>query len=232
MSLPTINNIEFFTEIPSSKKEIKYRPFTVREQKSLLVAKLSDNQKDIINAVLNTIKDCVLDDINVEELANFDAEFLFLKIRGKSMGEDIPFQLRHGDCKPTELSLNVDDVKVFFPEKIKTKFMINDKYGVVVKYPSFKDLELLNSTNNVEDNLRFLAANLVMVYDSEKVYDNFNREDAYNFILSLTTEQLDKVNEFFVDLPVLKHIVKFKCADCGEETETELRGLSDFFSLG
>ena len=110
--------------------------------------------------------------------------------------------------------------------------MINDTYGVVVKYPSFKDLELLNSNNNVEDNLRFLAANLVMVYDSEKVYDNFNREDAYNFILSLTTEQLDKVNEFFVDLPVLKHTVKFKCADCGEETETELRGLSDFFSLG
>lgn len=232
MSLPAINNIEFFTEIPSTKQEVKYRPFTVREQKSLLVAKVSENKKDIVNSVLNVIKDCVLTDIETEKLASFDAEFLFLKIRGKSMGEDIPFKMRHKDCIPTEMTLNVDEVNVSFPENQESKFMINDTYGVVVKYPSFKDLEMLEGTNDVEQNLKFLAANLTMVYDKDKVYDNFSQQEAYDFILSLTTSQLDKVNEFFMNLPVLKHTVEYKCAGCGEIVKEELRGLNDFFSLG
>ena len=232
MSLPAINNIEFFTEIPSTKQEVKYRPFTVREQKALLVAKMSESKKDVINSVLNVIRDCVLTDIDTDSLANFDAEFLFLKIRGKSMGEDIPFKLKHKDCIPTEVTLNVDDVNISFPENQESKFMINETYGVVLKYPSFKDLELLEGTTDVEKNLNFLAANLKMVYDEKTVYDNFSQKEAYDFILSLTTSQLDKINDFFSNLPVMKHTIEYKCAGCGEIVKEELRGQTDIFSLG
>ena len=113
-----------------------------------------------------------------------------------------------------------------------SKFMINETYGVVLKYPSFKDLELLEGTTDVEKNLNFLAANLKMVYDEKTVYDNFSQKEAYDFILSLTTSQLDKINDFFSNLPVMKHTIEYKCAGCGETVKEELRGLSDFFSLG
>ena len=113
MSLPKMNNIEFFTEVPSTKKEIRFRPFTIKEQKALLIARESADKKSILNSVVTIIKDCVLDDIDVSKLAGFDIEFLFLQIRGQSIGDVIPLKLKPDcfeECKNVvDLRLGLDD---------------------------------------------------------------------------------------------------------------------------
>lgn len=237
MALPKLNNIEFLTEIPSTKKEIRFRPFTIKEQKALLIARESADKKSILNSVVTIISDCVLDDIDVSKLAGFDIEFLFLQIRGQSIGDVIPLKLRPDcfeECKtPTEVEINLKDIKVIFPDNASDIIELNDTYSVKMRYPDYRTLMTVNTQQlDVDQNIEFLARNIAMVFDKDAVHDTFTLDEAKDFILSLTVEQLDKILEFFRNAPVMKHTLDYKCMKCGKGSKLELNGLQDFFSLG
>lgn len=237
MALPVVNNIEFFTKIPSTKQEIKFTPFTVKQQKNMLIARESQEDQIIVNAVLNVLKECIQEDLDYEKLASFDIQYLFLQIRGKSIGEVIEFKIPHWhneECNmPIDLKLNVEEVGVTFPEGHTNKIQINDQYGMVIKYPSVKGYEAIkDEKNSVEANLKFIAASIEMVYDNEKVYDDFTFDEAYNFLMTLTTEQLQKVTNFYETLPYMYHKIEFDCPHCNQHDIIEFRSLADFFMLG
>jgi len=234
MSLPKLNNVEFFTEVPSTKQEIKFRPFTVKEQKALLIAREGADSKSILNSVVNVINDCVLSDINVDNLATFDIEFLFLQIRGQSIGDVIPLKVKSECCNAThDVEVDLKDIKVNFPKEVSPNIQLNDTYGIKLKYPNYKSLKGLDITKaDVDQNIEFLARSVEMVYDKDTVHDNFTLDECKEFILSLTVEQLEKVLEFFRNAPSMKHEVGYKCIKCGKELRLELNGLNDFFSLG
>jgi len=237
MALPTVNDIQFFTTVPSTKQEVKFTPFTVKQQKTLLIARESKDEKEITNSVINVIDQCLVDQLDLKKLASFDIQYLFLQIRGKSIGEVIEFKMPHyhnKECnKPLDLQINIDDVKVVFPENHTNKIEINDTYGVVLRYPSINGYKIIeDEKNQVEANLKFVAGSIEMVYDKEKVYDDFTLDEAYNFLMTLTTEQLDKLLEFFKNLPSIDYSIEFDCPHCKQHDQIYFRSLADFFMLG
>ena len=234
--LPNVNEVEFYTTIPSTKQKIKYRPFTVKQQKALLFARESGETMDIINAVCNVLQEVVVDQIKVRELASFDIEYLFLQIRGKSIGENVEFKLKHfhnPECnKSNELMMNIDDIQVTFPDGQDNKIQLNDQYGVVLKYPTLEALDNIDLTDNIESNLKFISNSIEMVYDNDKVYDDFNSAEAYEFLMTLSPTQFQKIVRFYQNLPFVSTTITYTCKHCNQEDTIRFKGLADFFMLG
>ena len=233
MSLPSIQYPEFFVKLPSNQEEIKYRPFSVKEQKILLMAKESKEPKEIINAVETIIKNCT-DITDISRLPYFDVELIFLHIRGKSMGEELEFRLRHGEqdeCKHvTDIGINIDEIKVSIPEGKKTAIQITDDIGVTVRYPNLHNIDdYAKGLTNTSLFLEFVYKNIVNVYDKDKVYDDFNYEEMVTFIDSLDSACFEKIQTWFMSMPVLTHTITWTCEKCGKEDSTTLTGLNDFF---
>ena len=154
MSLPQLVSPEFTMEIPSTKQKIKFRPFLVKEEKILLMAMESGDQNDVSRTVEQILGNCIIDDIDISKLATFDIEYLFLQLRGKSVGEVIELQLRHtkkdSECKHiTQFNLNLDDIKVK-GDISDGKIMLDDKIGVKVNYPTYKTISDLLQYNTMK----------------------------------------------------------------------------------
>ena len=233
MSLPSIGLPEFFLELPSNNNEIKYRPFSVKEQKILLMAKESKEPKEIVNAVETIVKSCT-DLKDVSKLPYFDIEFIFLHIRGKSMGEDLEFRLRHGEnkeCKHvTETSVSIDDIKISIPEGKKTTIELQNNIGITVQYPNLHNIDdFAKSLTAPNRFLEFVYDNVENVFDQEKVYDDFTRDEMVTFIDSLDSMCFEKIQKWYNEMPLLTHNIKWTCPKCGEEDSVTLTGLNDFF---
>ena len=234
MALPNIGVPEFFTEIPSTKQKVKYRPFTVKEQKVLLIAIESNEKEDIINATETIVKNCVnIDDIS--KLAYFDIEWLFLCIRGKSMGEDFVFRMRHGpevECDHvTEISFNLDDIKFEVTDEQKNTVMITDDMGLELKYPKLVNIqEFLDCKENPGKLIEFICNNISFVFDKDQVYDSFTKDEMVKFVESMSTKQFEVIVKWYASLPIITHKIEWTCPKCGMKDSAELRGLNDFFA--
>lgn len=222
---------EFFCNIPSSGKQVKFRPFTVKEQKAMLFAIQSMETKTIIDAVETCIKNCV--DVNTSKLASFDIEYLFLQIRGKSVGENIELNLRHGSDNPCEhvqsYVLNLDEVKIE-AQDIDNVVKLNDELSVSLKFPSFSNLDKYSEIfDGAEQLIEFLAGSIDTVYTTEEAYREFTLEEAKDWIEALTPPMFDNIVKWFSDLPQLTHTITYTCENCGQEETITLRGINDFF---
>ncbi len=238
MSLPKLNTPVYEATLPSTNKVIKYRPFLVKEEKILLTAMEDGSEKTISNAVNQIIKNCVQGNIKVKELPTFDIEYLFLRLRAKSVGEKVTIGLKPYPCSQnqgeicnnsTEVEINLEEVKVVKNEKHTTKIMLDDNVGIKMSYP---DLSILGQKNtDVESGLKLIKDSIEMIFTNEETFDrsSFTQKELDEFFDSLTTDQFAKIKDFFDTMPVLKHTVKYKCATCGEEKETTIQGLNSFF---
>ena len=243
MALPLIVTPEYRTTIPSTKQEISYRPFLVKQEKVLLTAQESDDDKDQILAVAKVLSECITTpDIIVGSLTPFDIEYLFLKLRSKSVGESITIKMGHqGTTNPsgtlenkcefkTEININLDDI-IAPVITVDKKIQITDDIGVVLKYPTFHDMA---NNEEKEQNVNFmfdlLADSVDYIYDKEDVYNDFTKEEAREWVESLNQAQFEKISEFFINMPKLTHEVKWKCGGCGVEESVVLEGLSNFFT--
>lgn len=239
MSLPQIATPLFHLTLPSTGKQITYRPFLVREEKLLLIAKEADDEESIMTVVLQIIESCTNGEIDVNELASFDIEYLFLNIRAKSVGEEIELRYKHSgganregnECKVvTPVTIKIDDIEVKTSDEHQTKIMLTDTIGVQMKYPKPSTFTKLMD-GAIENVVDAIADCVEFLFDEEQIYDETTttKQELIEFIEGLSQEQLMKINDFFDTMPRLEHEVEYECTGCGQKDTVTLRGLSDFF---
>ena len=236
MALPTVDLPTHELEIPSNKKKIKFRPFLVKEEKVLLLALESDNDGNIREAVLNLLKGCVTSRIKLENLATFDLEYIFLNIRAVSVGEVVDIQVTCQDDEKTQVKyqLNLTDVQVSFPKGHTNKIMLNDDLGVIMKYPSFNrfvESQFAQKDVNEDTVIEIIAESIDQIFQGEEVYDESTTtpKEFVQFVESLTTQQLEKLQGFFETSPRLEHKFKIKNPNTDVESDYTLSGLQSFF---
>ena len=236
MALPTMDLPTYELEVPSTKKKIKIRPFLVKEEKVLLLALESDNEKNIKDAVLALLKNCIQSRIKVENLSTFDLEYIFLNIRAVSVGEMVEILETCRDDEETQIkyNLNLTDVEVIFPEGHTNKIMLTEETGVVMKYPSFDRFvegQFSNTEVPEDEVLKIIAESIDQIFQGEEVFDESttSQKEFLQFVESLTNSQMTKIQEFFETAPRLEHTFKVTNPNTGVESEYVLRGLQSFF---
>ena len=239
MPLPKITTAEYELKLPSNGKTVKYRPFLVREEKILILSLESQDQKQISNAVKQVLKECVLTKgIKIDTLPSFDIEYLFLNIRGKSVGETIELIVTCGDDGVTEVpvTVSIDDIKVVKDDDHSTDIELADGYTVKMKYPSLSQFVETNfqddEKNQVEKSFNIVAQSIDMVYNDKEMFSasECTKKELKEWVESLTSEQFQKIEKFFDTMPKLKHTLKVTNPKTSKENTIELEGLTDFFA--
>jgi len=234
MALPTMDLPTYDLVIPSTKKKIKFRPFLVKEEKVLLMALETENEKSIRDAVFGLLKACISTRIKLEDLATFDLEYIFLNIRAVSVGEVVPMNITCQDDNETQVqyNLNLTEAEVIFPEGHSNKIMLTDDLGVIMKYPTFDGfVEGQFGQSKDMDVIKVIAESIDQIFQGEEVYDESTttKKEFIQFVESLTNSQLEKIQEFFETSPRLEHSFKVTNPKTGVESEYVLRGLQAFF---
>ncbi len=239
MPLPTVVTPSYSLEIPSLKKEIKYRPFLVKEEKILIIAMESEDSKQIADAVKNVISNCILTKgIKVDQLATFDIEYLFLNIRGKSVGENVDDLITCPDDGQTQvpISINLDDIKISVNEEHSRDIKLDSNLTLRMKYPSMKEFIKTNFGNDfnmsVDDTFDLIMSCVEQVYNEEESWSasDCTAKELSEFIDQLSSKQFKEVEKFFATMPKLSHTLKVKNPNTGVESEVLLEGLSSFFA--
>ena len=239
MPLPTISTPTYELVLPSSNRKIKYRPFLVKEEKILILAMESQDSKQIARAVKDVISKCILSKgIKVERLSTFDIEYLFLNIRGKSVGEQIEVMVTCPDDKKTQvpMSINIDTIKVKTDDTHSTDIKLDDIYTLRMKYPSLDEFIKSNfnfdSNMNVDDTFDLIASCIDQVYSDEESWSHqeCTKKELTEFVDQLNSSQFKEVEKFFETMPKLSHTVKVTNPNTKVESEIVLEGLQNFFA--
>jgi len=234
MTLPVLNNPNYEMELPSTGEKIEFRPFLVKEQKILMMAMESKDTSAQSKAVVDIIKNCTFGKLNdkVETLPTFDIEYMFLQIRQKSVGETVDITVTCPDDGETKVpvTVNLEEIKVVKTEGHTNVIMITDKIGLTMKYPTMKQIMGYDMTklDSMEGTFGIINDCLENIFDENEVYDEMNEKEVSDFIEQMTTDQFQKVTEFFTNMPKLKHIVKVTNPNTGVENEIALEGMQSF----
>ena len=238
MPLPTISTHTYELTLPSSNRKVKYRPFLVKEEKILIIAMESQDTKQIARAVKDVLTKCILTKgIKVEKLATFDIEYLFLNVRGKSVGEHIEVMVTCPDDEKTQvpMSINIDDIKVQKDDDHSTDIKLDDTYTLKMKYPSLTEFIKNNFDNmtdlNVDDTFNLIASCIDQVYSEEESWSHqeCTKKELSDFVESLNSSQFKMVENFFTSMPKLTHTVKVTNPNTKVESEIKIEGLQSFF---
>jgi hypothetical protein len=239
MPLPKIATPSYTLEIPSIKKEIKYRPFLVKEEKILIIAMESEDSKQIAEAVKTVISNCILSKgVKVEQLATFDIEYLFLNIRGKSVGETVDVLITCPDDEKTQvpISINLDDIKVNVDTNHSRDIKLDNNLTLRMKYPSMKEFVKTNFgadfNVSVDETFDLIISCIEQVYSEEESWSaaDCTKKELSEFIEQLTSTQFKQIEKFFETMPKLSHTIKVKNPNTEVESEVLLEGLSSFFA--
>jgi len=236
MALPKLNDLpNYELVIPSTGNTVSYRPFLVKEQKVLLMALESQDEKQILRAMIDTIKSCINDPIKIESLATFDIEYIFTQLRSKSTGETSKVNLKCTECEEyTEVAINLDEIKIELNNDNEL-IELTDKYTLKMKYPQYSGLLLQTESNDADTLTNAIFKMIIMCLDELRTeeeiikFSDEPREEIENFLEGLTTTQLDLIMNFVNNLPKLEHKVDFNCNACNHENSLTLQGLQDFF---
>jgi len=232
MALPKIQTPMFFIKIPSLQKELKFRPFLVKEEKLLLMAQQSNDNEEVL-ALQQIINNCCLDNIDTDKLTTFDVEYIFLKLRARSVNNIVKLRYRDTeDDQIYEFELNLDDIEVVFDENHSNKIQINEEIGMILKYPNIKVGEKVSKASDDNDMLNKILINCIdVIYDKEKVYPakDSTEEELIDFIENLDTKSFKKIENFFTTMPKLYHEIKYENS-LGNTRKIRLSTLKDFFT--
>ena len=239
MPLPKISTPTYELEIPSLKKTIKYRPFLVKEEKILIIAMESEDPKQIAEAVKNVISNCIISrGIKVEKLATFDIEYLFLNIRGKSVGESVDILITCPDDGTTQvpMSINLDDIQVEFDKEHSRDIKLDDNLTLRMRYPSMQEFVKSNfvvgEEISVDDTFDMIISCIEQIYSEEESWaaSDSTKKELKEFLEQLTSQQFKDIEKFFETMPKLSHTIKVKNPNTGVESEVVLEGLTSFFA--
>ena len=241
--LPKLDVPIFEIKLVSTGKTIRFRPFLVKEQKLLLMATQSEDEKDMVRVIRQIVKNCVIDELNVDTLPAFDLEYLFLNLRARSVNEVVELRYRcnntikdeNGEDKSCnnleKFEVNILDVSpVILPEHSK-KIMFNEKLGIIMKYPTFEMLYDMVDKSEEEIMFEILPDCVDNIFDEDSVYyaKDTPREELIEFMDNLQQKDIEKIQQFFRTIPRLRKEVDFHCRKCGYEEKINVEGLQSFF---
>lgn len=233
--LPKISYPTYNINIPSLKKTHKFRPFLVKEEKLLLMAKESDNPSDILTTIKQVINNCCVDKVfDIDKLAIFDLEYVFLKLRAFSVENICYVSYKDAeDEKVYDFEIDLNSVEVVFPEKISNNIKITDKMGILMKYPSstlYDDKEFLSL--NKDYMFELIVRCIDKIYDGDNIYESkeYKTKELASFLESLDSKTFKEIQNFLLSTPSIKHTIKYKNS-LGNERTIELNSLNDFFTL-
>jgi hypothetical protein len=239
MPLPKIATPTYELTIPSTKKKIKYRPFLVKEEKILLLAMESNDVKEIAESVKNVINNCIITrGVKVDNLSTFDIEYLFLNIRGKSVGEEVEVMVTCPDDEVTQvpMSINLDEIKVVQDPKHNRDIKLDDSLTLRMKYPSLNEFVKSNFESGeemtVDDTFSMITGCIEQIYNEEESWSasDSTEKELKQFLEQLTSHQFKEIESFFETMPKLSHTLKIKNPNTGVESEVALEGLTSFFA--
>ena len=238
MPLPKIATPTYELELPSTQKKIRYRPFLVKEEKILIIAMESEDQKQITNAIKNVISNCILSrGIKVEQLSTFDIEYLFLNIRGKSVGENVDVLVTCPDDGQTqvEVTIDLDAIKVHVDPEHSRDIKLDENLTMRMKYPSLDEFIKSNFSFDdgmgVDESFQLIASCVEQIYNEEESWSasDCTKKEMVTFIEDLSSKQFKEIERFFETMPKLSHTIKVKNPKTEVESEVVLEGLSSFF---
>ena len=240
MPLPKISTPIYELELPSTGKTIKYRPFLVKEEKVLVIALESEDTKQITNAIKAVLKSCILTKgIKDENLPTFDIEYLFLNIRGKSVGEELDVTLICPDDEKTQVPvvINLDDIEIQKSEEHTNKVQLDDNLMMELKYPSLdqfikSNFDFSDSGNQMDQSFALIASCIDKIYNEEEVWATADctKKEVNEFLESMNSSQFKEIEKFFDTMPKLKHEIKVTNPNTGVESDVVLEGLASFFA--
>lgn len=237
MSLPIASTPKYKLTIPSTGKQVTYRPFLVKEEKALMIAQQSEDAETMITTLKSVIESCIQDKIKASELAIFDIEYIFTQLRAKSVGEYVELILKCDTCTDEKATVKYEvdltKIKVDIPKEHSKTIPLYGDVGVIMRYPSLEILKKLENLDgsDAEAVFEIITASIDCIYDSEQMYaaKDHKPEEIRQFIDNLTQEQFVKIQSFFETMPKLQEKVNYKCPLCGKEHEKYIRGLDSFF---
>tara|TARA_A100001035_G_scaffold256662_1_gene232083 strand:+ start:7867 stop:8586 length:720 start_codon:yes stop_codon:yes gene_type:complete len=239
MPLPTISTPTYELELPSTGETVKYRPFLVREEKLLVLALESEDSKQITTAIKSVITNCIKSEsIKVETLPTFDIEYLFLNIRGKSVGEELEVNVLCPDDEETYVptTINIDDIKVIKQEGHDKNIQIDEKLMMEMKYPSLEQFIQTNFDFNnnvsVEQSFDLIASCISQIFTAEESWtvEDVTKKEVQAFLDQMNSSQFKKIEKFFATMPKLSHEISVKNPKTGVKSTVVLEGLSSFFA--
>lgn len=240
MALPILTTPTYTMVVPSTDATVRFRPFLVKEEKALMIAQQSEDPIVMVETLKNVVKDCVLDKLDVTKLATFDLEYMFMQIRGKSVGETIELVLAcdedHGEQNEkarVNYSLNINEIEVTKNPEHTNKISLYGDVGVVMRYPTVQDLRKLQNLddNDLDKIFDVIALSIDYIYDGDQLYyaKDQKHEELLNFLGNLSSQQFVQVQKFFETMPKLTKQVEFDCPICGKHHSKTLEGIQSFF---
>ena len=242
--LPKIDAPIYELKLISNEKKVRFRPFTVKEEKLFLMAVESNDPESSVKTIKQVLNNCLIDEINLETLPIFDLEYLFVHLRAKSIGEEVKLRYRCNNqvqnedkmesCNNlVELNFNLLEIQPIKDENHTNKIELENNLGVVFKYPNFETLQKYANTTNdeIELILKLIIDCIDYIYDAEQIYyaKDSTESELREFIESLQTKQLEKIKIFFDTMPKLQKKLNFKCNKCNYGEEINLEGIQNFF---
>ena len=248
MGLPTIAVPEYTLTIPSTKKEVKYRPFLVKEEKILLLAMESEKTEEIITATKTIIENCIYGDIDVDNMPTFDVEYIFLQLRAKAKGEILELKYKCPKCESEiPIAISIDDIAIQRNKEHNKDVKLTEELGVMMKYPNMslqtKIAQATGKQKEIEGLFNTMTACIDYIYDKETTYPakDHTEKEMNDFVESLTDSQFQKISKFFETMPKLKHEIELHCTNkikgkgktkdkiCDHKEKMMLEGLANFF---
>jgi len=237
MPLPKISTPTYELVIPSTKKKIKYRPFLVKEEKVLIIAMESEDPSQIAEAVKDVIKSCIISrGVKVEELSTFDIEYLFLNIRGKSVGEEVEVLVTCPDDGKTKVPvvIGLDEIQVQFDENHSRDIRLDDTLTMRMKYPSMEEFVKNNFSMtdvNLDETFNVIMSSIEQIYNEEESWTtkDCTKKELRDFVEGLSSKQFKDVENFFATMPKLSHTITITNPNTNVDSEVVLEGLASFF---
>ena len=233
MALPKLNTQTFALEIPSTDEKIRFRPFLVKEEKILLQAQEGDNE-EMIEALKDIVSNCTFNKVNIDKLPSFDVEYIFMKIRAKSVGEKVKIQVTCPDDKETKVpvTIDLDKIEVEVVDKHTNKIKLTDDVNCIMKYPTLKSFLGKNIEKSTASDAVSLVSDCIhQIIDGEEVFESndLSKKELDEFVDNLTQAQFSKMNDFFNTMPKLKHIVNVTNPKTKKKSKVTLEGMQRFF---
>jgi len=236
MALPKLNTAPIFEEkVPSTGERISYRPYLVKEEKVLMMAFESRDQKQVTRAIGNTLNSCIQSDIDVFNLTTFDVEYLFTKVRSKAVGEKSTVLMNCTECQTAnEVDVMIDELELDVSntdENGREKIQITDDIAVELAYPAFGDiLDVETKGDSIEDGIGMVASSIQAILTEEERFDrsDVKPEEIMDFIMELPTDKFNLLGNFLRKIPKIQKDVEFDCTNCSHHNEYTLEGMKDF----
>ena len=233
-SLPKIDQPIYNIKVPSINKNIKFRPFLVKEEKLLLMAKESGNESDILGAIKQIVNNCCIDiNFNIDKIALFDLEYIFLKLRAFSVNNLVKVSYKdYEDEKIYDFDIDLNNIEVVIPERVSNNIKLSEKSGIVMNYPSaslYEDKDFLNLTDNYMFELILRCIDKIYVEDEIYEPSNYSKNELSEFLEDLSLKVFEDIQKFLLSVPKIEHKIEYKNS-LGNDRVITLSSLNDFFS--